>query len=81
MVLDDVHNVAHLSTTIIVLSSNSMFHLAIQLFKSFLSDLFHSRLSEFRVRKHSDLMYSTYQSILVDINVFVYLLIPFINIC
>jgi hypothetical protein len=29
MVLDDVHNMAHLSTNIIVLSSNSMFHLAI----------------------------------------------------
>jgi hypothetical protein len=36
--LDDVHNMAHLSTTIIASSSNSMFPLAIQSYKSFLSD-------------------------------------------
>jgi hypothetical protein len=80
MVLDDVHNMAHLSTTIIALSSNSMFPLAIQSYKSFLSDLFHSRLSEFRLRKHSDLMfYLTHQSISIEINI-LYILIPFINI-
>jgi DNA phosphorothioation-dependent restriction protein DptG len=56
MVLDDVHNMAHLSTTIIVLSSNSIFYLAIPSFKSFLSNLFHFGLPEFRLRKHSDLM-------------------------
>jgi hypothetical protein len=71
MVLDDVHNVAHLSTTIMVLSSNSMFPLAIQSYKSFLSDLFHSGLSEYRLRKYSNLMfYLTYQSISIDVNVF-----------
>jgi hypothetical protein len=56
MVLDDVHSVAHLSTTIIVLSSNSICYLSFLSFKSFLSDLFHSELSEFRLRKHFDLM-------------------------
>jgi hypothetical protein len=82
MVLDDVHNVAHISATIIVLSSKSIFYLAIPSIKSFLSDLFHSGLTEFPLRKHSNLMfYLTYQSILIDMNVFVYLLIPFINIC
>jgi hypothetical protein len=71
MVLDDVHNMAHLSTIIIILSSNSIFYLAIQSSKSFLSNLFHSRHSEFRLRKHSDLMiYLTYQSISIDINIF-----------
>jgi hypothetical protein len=80
MVLDDVHNVVHLSTTIIVLSSNSMFHWAIQSSKSFLSDIVpFCTCSEFRLRKHLDLMLS-YQSISIDINVFVYLLIPLINI-
>jgi hypothetical protein len=70
-VLDDIHNVTHLSTTIIVLSSNSMFSLSVQSYKSFLSNLFHSGLSEFWLRKHSDLMfYLTYQSISIDINVF-----------
>jgi hypothetical protein len=42
MVLDDIYNVVHLSTTIIVLSPNSVFHLAIESSKSYLSDLFHS---------------------------------------
>jgi hypothetical protein len=71
MVLDDIHSVAHLSTTIIILSSNSMFPLAIQSYKSFLSDLFHSGLSQFWLRKHSELMfYLTYQSISIDVYVF-----------
>jgi hypothetical protein len=57
--------VAYLSTTIIVLSPNLMFPLAIQS-----SDLFHSGLSE---RKHSDLtFYLTYQSISIDIEYFRY---------
>jgi hypothetical protein len=82
MVLDDVHNVAHLSATIIVLSSNSMFPLAIQSSKGFLSDFVpFCTCLEFRLRKHSDLMfYLTHQSISIDIDVFVYLLIPLINI-
>jgi hypothetical protein len=55
---------AYLSTIIIVLSSNSIFYLAIESSKSFLSDLFHSGHLEFQLRKHSDLMfYLTYQSI------------------
>jgi hypothetical protein len=78
-VLDDVHNVAHLPTTVIVLSSNSMFPLAIQSSKSFLSDFVPlCTCLEFRLRKHSNLMF--HQSILIDINVFVYLLIPLVNI-
>jgi hypothetical protein len=75
MVLDDVMNVTRLWITIIVLSFNSMFYLAIQSFKSFLSDLFHSRLSEFRLRKHSNLILvnisiylNTYQSVHLSIN-------------
>jgi hypothetical protein len=61
----------HLSTIIIVLNSNSMFPLAIYSSKSFHSNFvpFYTS-SEFRLRKHSDLMfYSTYESILIDINV------------
>jgi hypothetical protein len=45
--------------------------LSYSVIKSFLSDLFHSGLSKFRLRKHSDLMFClTYQSISIDLNVF-----------
>jgi hypothetical protein len=57
MVLDDVNNMAHLSTTTTVLSPNSIFHLAIHSSKSFLFDLFHYGLSEFWLRKHSNLIF------------------------
>jgi hypothetical protein len=74
IVLDDVHNVAYLYPTIIVLSSNSMFHLAIPSFKNFLSDFVHIWTFRISTKKASRLnVYLTYQSISIDINVFLFI--------
>jgi hypothetical protein len=75
MVLDDIINMAHLSTTIIVPSFNSIFNLAIQSFKD-------SQSLSLEEKKNSYLN-SQATNVLFDVvsNAAIYVIMPFYNAC